>query len=78
MALYNSSMNQASSSGGGQNPLLVKLNYPPGLFNLCTEVNMILCDLIFVEAEGDPEKYRFQVELEFVQCLANPNYLNCK
>lgn len=21
---------------------------------------------------------RFQIELEFVQCLANPNYLNCK
>ena len=34
--------------------------------------------IYFVEAEGDPEKYRFQVELEFVQCLANPNYLNCK
>ena len=24
------------------------------------------------------EKIRFQVELEFVQCLANPKYLNCK
>lgn len=21
---------------------------------------------------------RFQIELEFVQCLANPNYLNCE
>jgi len=32
---------------------------------------------------GGPEteeqtRLRFQVELEFVQCLANPNYLNCK
>lgn len=24
----------------------------------------------------DDDKIRFQVELEFVQCLANPNYLN--
>ncbi|KAI1292123.1 Mediator of RNA polymerase II transcription subunit 31 [Halotydeus destructor] len=24
----------------------------------------------------DQQKIRFQVELEFVQCLANPNYLN--
>lgn len=23
-------------------------------------------------------RLRFQLELEFVQCLANPNYLNCK
>lgn len=28
------------------------------------------------EAEEDA-KLRFQVELEFVQALANPNYLNC-
>lgn len=26
----------------------------------------------------DQQRLRFQVELEFVQCLANPNYLNCK
>lgn len=25
----------------------------------------------------DQQRLRFQVELEFVQCLANPNYLNC-
>ncbi|CAG0900245.1 unnamed protein product [Darwinula stevensoni] len=24
----------------------------------------------------DQQKLRFQIELEFVQCLANPNYLN--
>jgi hypothetical protein len=29
------------------------------------------------EAKDNPEKYRFQVELEFVQCLANPQFLNC-
>ena len=26
----------------------------------------------------DQQRVRFQTELEFVQCLANPNYLNCK
>lgn len=26
----------------------------------------------------DQQRLRFQIELEFVQCLANPNYLNCK
>jgi len=31
--------------------------------------------LSFVETE-EQQKIRFQVELEFVQCLANPNYLN--
>ncbi|KAL5487415.1 hypothetical protein EMCRGX_G020010 [Ephydatia muelleri] len=29
-----------------------------------------------LKAQEDSEKYRFQVELEFVQCLANPQYLN--
>ena len=29
------------------------------------------------EAKEDPEKLRFQTELEFVQCLSNPHYLNC-
>ncbi|XP_064387088.1 mediator of RNA polymerase II transcription subunit 31-like [Halichondria panicea] len=28
------------------------------------------------DAQHNPEKYRFEVELEFVQCLANPSYLN--
>ena len=31
----------------------------------------------FTETE-EQQKTRFQTELEFVQCLANPNYLNCK
>lgn len=26
----------------------------------------------------DQQRLRLQVELEFVQCLANPNYLHCK
>ena len=25
----------------------------------------------------EQQRLRFQIELEFVQCLANPNYLNC-
>jgi mediator of RNA polymerase II transcription subunit 31 len=41
-----------------------------------------ICNDIFRYISGGPEtedqqKLRFQVELEFVQCLANPNYLNC-
>ena len=31
-----------------------------------------------VPETDDQQRMRFQVELEFVQCLANPNYLNCK
>ena len=30
------------------------------------------------EAQENPERYRFEVELEFVQCLASPHYLNCE
>lgn len=26
----------------------------------------------------EQNRIRFQVELEFVQCLANPNYIHCK
>lgn len=26
----------------------------------------------------EQQKLRFQIELEFVQCLGNPNYLNCR
>lgn len=29
-----------------------------------------------VKETDEQEKLRFQIELEFVQCLANPNYLN--
>ena len=30
-----------------------------------------------MEKTKNDEKIRFQVELEFVQLLANPSYLNC-
>lgn len=33
--------------------------------------------IVYVETE-DQNRLRFQVELEFVQCLANPNYIHCK
>lgn len=34
---------------------------------------------ISVNAETDEQqRLRFQVELEFIQCLANPNYLHCE
>lgn len=29
-----------------------------------------------MESEAE-EKLRFEIELEFVQCLSNPAYLNC-
>ncbi len=50
----------------------------------CTCIDDILTSgihahmLIHAEAQQDPEKYRFEVELEFVQCLANPHYINCE
>lgn len=31
----------------------------------------------YLETE-EQARQRFQTELEFVQCLANPNYLNCE
>lgn len=30
-----------------------------------------------VDVEVPPNNIRFQMELEFVQCLASPAYLNC-
>ena len=45
--------------------------------------NLIICFEIiwfclFFNTGVEQAKMRFQVELEFVQCLANPHYLNCK
>ena len=38
-----------------------------------------LCRRRAGEAEvGCSDAERFQLELEFVQCLANPHYLNCE
>jgi hypothetical protein len=48
--------------------------YQEGQFEVCN--NILWCILGGPETE-DQQKLRFQVELEFVQCLANPNYLNC-
>lgn len=33
--------------------------------------------LVGTETE-EQNRMRFQVELEFIQCLANPNYIHCK
>ena len=38
----------------------------------------IVNDHLFLSSDAEEQKHRFQVELEFVQCLGNPNYLNCK
>lgn len=45
--------------------------------------NLIICFEIiwiclFFYTGTEEARTRFQVELEFVQCLANPHYLNCK
>lgn len=41
-------------------------------------VQMFLwCDVVF-SGPDEQARNRFQAELEFVQCLANPYYLNCK
>lgn len=40
-------------------------------------VMMVMMFFATGESE-DGQRLRFQVELEFVQCLANPNYLLCE
>lgn len=42
-------------------------------------IRLIKRNVFTVPAESEEQqRLRFQVELEFVQCLANPNYLHCK
>lgn len=36
------------------------------------------CVCVCVCHTEEQARNRFQAELEFIQCLANPNYLNCK
>lgn len=43
-----------------------------------TTVVMIVMVFFATGESEDGQRLRFQVELEFVQCLANPNYLLCK
>lgn len=42
-----------------------------------TNVN-VNTNILFLSESEEQQRIRFQTELEFVQCLANPNYLNCK
>lgn len=53
-----------------------------GEYNLLKEVYIIRFKgwnyLSGVPETEEQQKLRFQIELEFVQCLGNPNYLNCK
>lgn len=37
---------------------------------------MLIFFIAAIESE-EQQRLRWQIELEFVQCLANPNYLNC-
>lgn len=46
--------------------------------NLIKPLHLPLPHLAVPVESEDAQKLRFQVELEFVQCLANPNYLHCK
>lgn len=41
-------------------------------------VTILLIELFWTFFSESEDKIRLQIELEFVQCLANPNYLNCK
>lgn len=34
--------------------------------------------ILSLSESDEQQRLRFQIELEFIQCLANPNYLNCK
>lgn len=45
--------------------------------NGCYCINFLLFNIAAMESE-DQNRLRFQIELEFVQCLANPNYIHCK
>ncbi|XP_035222720.1 mediator of RNA polymerase II transcription subunit 31-like [Stegodyphus dumicola] len=37
---------------------------------------LIVCNVYFITETEEQQCLRFQIELEFIQCLANPNYLN--
>jgi len=44
-------------------------------------LTVVVVVVVVVVGGGGPEEQarnRFQSELEFIQCLANPNYLNCE
>lgn len=38
----------------------------------------LLCCCSYMDQTGVSEEGRFVLELEFIQCLANPHYLNCE
>lgn len=48
--------------------------------NICSILTLFWVFFFFLSYLLDDagNRLRFQLELEFVQCLANPNYLNCK
>lgn len=41
-------------------------------------INVYTSTALQATESEDQQRLRLQVELEFVQCLANPNYLHCK
>ena len=44
----------------------------------CTSFSISKVYHFLISETEEQSRARFQIELEFVQCLANPNYLNCK
>lgn len=63
---------------GDSSSFIETVEYPRRYKKSCNDGWLCWVHHYFTEAQCDPEKYRFEVELEFVQCLANPSYLNCK
>lgn len=59
-----------------------KINWNGTYFFATPVINLYLLTFLFyykmeVFDNNDPERRRFLMELEFVQCLANPEYLKC-
>lgn len=45
-------------------------------FSLSVKCGVLVAEKMNAKETDEQQKLRFQIELEFVQCLANPNYLN--
>lgn len=53
------------------------MTHEPYMCNFITTLKLNVNISVMPETE-EQNRIRFQVELEFVQCLANPNYIHCK
>ena len=74
---YPSSPHQLKKNNLKVGPPLTKFSGSPmGAFNAL--IRQVIFFNFWISETEDQSRLRFQSELEFVQCLANPNYLNCK